>query len=84
MKRWPASLLVPIMRGYQLFISPLLGSRCRFHPICSYDAIDALRTQGALQRSWLTLLRVVRRHPLHPGGHDPVPPGCSDARVGGG
>ncbi len=83
MKHWPANLLVLIVRGYQLVISPMLGPRCRFHPTCSQYAIEALRTHGALKGSWLTLRRLGRCHPLHPGGYDPVPPGRSNERGGG-
>ena len=80
MKHWPANLLVLIVRGYQLLISPMLGPRCRFHPTCSHYAIEALRTHGPLKGSWLTLLRIGRCHPLHPGGYDPVPPRCCGQR----
>ncbi|NHI00785.1 membrane protein insertion efficiency factor YidD [Oceanimonas sp. MB9] len=74
MTRWPSLLLVLLVRGYQLFISPLLGPRCRFHPTCSQYAIESLQTHGALKGSWLTLRRLGRCHPLHSGGSDPVPP----------
>ncbi|NML33317.1 membrane protein insertion efficiency factor YidD [Paraburkholderia antibiotica] len=77
MKRWPARLLVMLVRGYQLFVGPMLGPRCRFRPTCSQYAIDALRSHGALKGSWLTLRRLGRCHPLHPGGYDPVQPCCS-------
>ena len=83
MKRWPANLLVLIARGYQLFISPLLGPRCRFHPTCSHYAIEALQTHGALKGTWLSLKRLGRCHPLNPGGYDPVPPGRSGEQGGG-
>jgi putative membrane protein insertion efficiency factor len=83
MKHWPANLLVLPVRGYQLFISPLLGQHCRFHPTCSQYAIEALRTHGALKGSWLALLRLGRCHPLHPGGYDPVPPRRSGERGDG-
>ena len=83
MKRWPAKLLVLIVRGYQLFISPLLGPRCRFHPTCSHYAIEALQTHGALKGTWLSLKRLGRCHPLNPGGYDPVPPGRSGEQGGG-
>ena len=73
MTRWPARMLVLLVRGYQLFISPMLGPRCRFHPTCSQYAVEALQTHGAVKGSWLALRRVLRCHPLHPGGHDPVP-----------
>ena len=82
MKRWPANLLVLIVRGYQLFISPLLGPRCRFHPTCSHYAIEALQTHGALKGTWLSLKRLGRCHPLNPGGYDPVPPGRSGEQGG--
>ncbi|WP_082936783.1 membrane protein insertion efficiency factor YidD [Pseudomonas citronellolis] len=78
MKRCPARVLVLLVRGYQLLISPLLGPRCRFQPSCSQYAIEALRTHGALKGSWLTLMRIGRCHPLHPGGYDPVPPRSSE------
>lgn len=74
MTRWPARMLVLLVRGYQLFISPMLGPRCRFHPTCSQYAVEALQTNGAIKGGWLALRRVLRCHPLHPGGHDPVPP----------
>jgi len=61
------------IRLYQLTISPLLGNCCRFHPHCSEYALEALEKHGAWKGSWLALRRVVRCHPFHPGGHDPVP-----------
>ena len=67
-------LLVWILRGYQLLLSPMLGQRCRFYPSCSHYAIEALHTHGAARGSWLTLRRVGRCHPWHEGGFDPVPP----------
>lgn len=76
MKHWPAALLVLLVRGYQLLISPLLGPRCRFYPTCSQYTIEALKTHGALKGSWLALRRLGRCHPLNPGGYDPVPPCC--------
>jgi len=78
MNRWPASLLMLLVRGYQLFISPALGSHCRFQPTCSQYALEALRTHGALKGIWLALRRVLRCHPLHPGGYDPVSPAKGD------
>ncbi len=71
------SLLRGLIRGYQLFISPLLGPRCRFYPTCSHYALEALEIHGALKGSWLALRRVLRCHPWHPGGLDPVPPRCA-------
>lgn len=63
-----------LIRGYQLFISPLLGPRCRFYPSCSHYAQEALQTHGLRRGGWLALRRIGRCHPWHPGGVDPVPP----------
>lgn len=68
-----ARLLMLLVRGYQLMISPLIGPRCRFTPTCSCYAQDALRLHGPWKGSWLAVRRIARCHPLHPGGHDPVP-----------
>ena len=69
-----SKLLIALLRGYKRFISPLLGPRCRFVPSCSEYAMEALARFGAIKGSWLAARRVARCHPLHPGGHDPVPP----------
>ncbi len=71
--RWLQVLLVGFIRAYQRFISPLLGPRCRFHPSCSQYALVAIERHGVVKGGWLALRRIVRCHPLHPGGHDPVP-----------
>ena len=62
-----------LIRGYQLAISPLFGPRCRFYPSCSHYAIQAIDAHGALRGTWLTVRRIGRCHPYHPGGFDPVP-----------
>ncbi len=62
-----------LIRGYQILVSPLLGPRCRFYPSCSNYALEALATHGAARGVWLTLRRLGRCHPWHPGGFDPVP-----------
>ncbi|QLQ33401.1 MAG: membrane protein insertion efficiency factor YidD [Candidatus Thiothrix singaporensis] len=72
-------LLLLIIRGYQLFLSPLLGSNCRFYPTCSHYAREAIETHGALQGSWLALRRIGRCNPWHEGGFDPVPGAHSHA-----
>ena len=71
-------LLVSMLRGYKRWLSPLLGPRCRFVPSCSEYAMQAIALHGAGRGSWLAVRRVARCHPLHPGGHDPVP-GTPDA-----
>ena len=68
--------LIGIIRLYQYGISPLLGPRCRFWPSCSNYAIDALRLHGPFKGSWLALRRILKCHPWHAGGIDPVPPPC--------
>ena len=68
-----ARLLVMVVRGYQIALSPLLPPACRYTPTCSQYAIDALRRHGALKGSWLALRRIGRCHPFRRGGYDPVP-----------
>ena len=67
-------LLVLLVRGYQLFVSPLIAPRCRFYPSCSAYAVTALQRHGALRGSWLAIRRLGRCHPWNPGGVDHVPP----------
>ncbi|MDD2407741.1 MAG: membrane protein insertion efficiency factor YidD [Tepidiphilus sp.] len=66
-------LLMALIRGYQLAISPWLGRNCRFYPSCSQYTLEAIERHGALKGLWLGVRRVSRCHPFHPGGHDPVP-----------
>jgi len=75
------SLLLLLVRGYQLGISPFLGQNCRFYPSCSNYATEAIREHGALRGTALAAKRLCRCHPWHPGGLDPVPrktPASSD------
>ena len=62
-----------VLRIYRLYVSPAIGSRCRFHPTCSRYAMVAIQQHGPWRGSLLALRRVLRCHPLHPGGLDPVP-----------
>jgi putative membrane protein insertion efficiency factor len=62
-----------LIRGYQLVVSPILGPRCRFYPSCSHYAAEAIGRFGLVRGAWLALCRVLRCHPLHPGGFDPCP-----------
>ena len=66
-------LLIGLVKGYRLLLSPWLGQSCRFEPTCSLYSIEALETHGALKGSYLTLHRIVRCQPWCQGGHDPVP-----------
>ncbi|MBC9176499.1 membrane protein insertion efficiency factor YidD [Pseudoroseomonas ludipueritiae] len=66
-------LLKGAVRTYQLTLRGVIGSHCRFYPHCSAYAIEALDTHGAAQGSWLAARRLLRCHPWHPGGYDPVP-----------
>lgn len=67
------AILIVLIRGYQLLLSPLLGNHCRFYPSCSQYAREAIERHGALRGGWLAIRRVLRCHPWHPGGIDPVP-----------
>ena len=67
------ALLLAAIRGYQYLFRPLLGANCRFAPSCSDYARDAVQKYGALKGSWLAGRRILRCHPYHPGGYDPVP-----------
>jgi len=71
----PQRILVTLVRGYRFFLSPWLGSRCRFEPTCSAYALEALQVHGAAGGSYLATRRLLRCHPWCAGGHDPVPSG---------
>lgn len=65
-------LLLGTIRVYQSLLSPFLGSACRFEPTCSRYAAEALERHGLWRGGWKAVRRLVRCHPLHPGGYDPV------------
>jgi len=69
--RLPGWLLILLVRGYQLLVSPWLGPRCRFQPTCSAYFIASVKKHGALRGAAKGLLRIARCHPFHPGGWDP-------------
>ena len=69
----PTKAVILLVMGYQKMVSPWLGQRCRFHPSCSNYCIEALQQHGMVFGLWLGLKRICKCHPLHPGGHDPVP-----------
>lgn len=68
-----AKVLVGLIRGYQLTLSPFLGGSCRFVPSCSAYAREAIETHGAWRGSLLALRRLSKCHPLGASGFDPVP-----------
>ena len=63
-----------LIRWYQRFLSPLLPATCRYVPTCSHYAAESLQVHGLLRGGRLALLRILRCHPWHAGGFDPVPP----------
>jgi putative membrane protein insertion efficiency factor len=85
MKRGPvARLLLAVIRFYRTAISPALPPSCRYTPSCSAYAVEAIEIHGAGRGSWLALRRLLRCHPFHAGGHDPVPsPVASAEKVSG-
>jgi putative membrane protein insertion efficiency factor len=66
-------LIALLIRGYQRLISPLFPPSCRFLPTCSQYTLEAVKKYGAIKGVWLGIKRISKCHPLHPGGHDPVP-----------
>ncbi len=73
MLKLPRRALTGLVKFYRYFISPLMAERCRFYPTCSAYALEALDRHGSLKGSLLTVKRLLRCHPWHPGGFDPVP-----------
>ncbi|GAB0151188.1 membrane protein insertion efficiency factor YidD [Marinobacterium sp. BA1] len=78
--QWLKKLLILLVRGYQLLLSPFLGNNCRFYPSCSSYMIEAIEVHGVFKGLWLGTRRILRCHPYSDGGIDPVPPrcGCAD------
>jgi len=66
-------MLIAVIKFYKTFISPVLGDNCRFYPSCSAYSMEALKLHGVVAGSYLTLRRLLKCHPFHEGGIDPVP-----------
>ncbi|WP_236889556.1 membrane protein insertion efficiency factor YidD [Desulfoluna limicola] len=66
-------VFIVLIKAYQYLVSPFTGPRCRFYPTCSAYAIEAYERYGVLKGSCLAVKRILKCHPFHPGGFDPVP-----------
>ena len=66
-------ILLALIRAYRRWISPLKKPCCRLYPTCSAYALEAIEKYGALRGGFLALRRILKCHPFHPGGYDPVP-----------
>jgi len=66
-------LMVYLIKFYQRFLSPMFPPSCRFYPTCSQYSLESFGKHGFLKGFWLTVRRLIRCHPFHPGGYDPVP-----------
>ncbi|GAB6259030.1 MULTISPECIES: membrane protein insertion efficiency factor YidD [Bacillaceae] len=66
-------ILMGIIRFYQVALSPLKPPTCRFYPTCSHYGLEAINRFGPIKGSWLSLIRILKCHPFHPGGIDLVP-----------
>lgn len=71
---------IVLIKLYQFTLSPFVGRQCRFHPTCSWYALDAYRLHGPIQGTMLTARRILKCHPFHRGGYDPVP-GAENGRT---
>lgn len=65
-------IIIGLIRVYQIFISPLFPPKCRFYPTCSTYFIQAVQKYGAIKGSLLGIKRILKCHPFHPGGYDPL------------
>lgn len=70
--KYLSKLLVLVIKFYQKYISPLKGKTCRFYPTCSQYTIDALGKYGFFKGSYLSIKRILKCHPFHEGGYDPL------------
>lgn len=66
-------IFILFIRFYQKFISPLFPAKCRYYPTCSQYTLEAIQEYGAIKGTYLGIKRILRCHPFHEGGYDPVP-----------
>ena len=71
--RWPREVVLVLIRVYQVSLAHIMVSQCRYTPSCSRYTYEAVERYGALRGSWMGMKRILRCHPFHPGGYDPVP-----------
>ena len=67
------AILIALLRFYKYLVSPLLGNNCRFYPSCSTYALEAVELHGVIRGLYLATKRLLKCHPFHEGGIDPVP-----------
>ncbi|HOD37564.1 MAG TPA: membrane protein insertion efficiency factor YidD [Candidatus Marinimicrobia bacterium] len=67
------TLIILIIKTYRLLLSPLFPNTCRFTPTCSQYALEAFKKFNFFKASWLSLTRILKCHPYHTGGYDPLP-----------
>jgi putative membrane protein insertion efficiency factor len=72
-KKFFQIIFISLIKAYQYTLSPLLGPACRFYPSCSEYAYQAIMRHGPVRGLFLAIKRILRCHPFHPGGVDPVP-----------
>ena len=66
-------ILILLIGFYQKFISPMFPAKCRFYPTCSQYTLEAIKEHGAIKGTYLGIRRILKCHPFHEGGYDPVP-----------
>jgi len=67
------TIMLLLIKIYQKTLSPFIGNSCRFNPTCSKYGYEAISKHGAIKGGFLTIKRILKCHPFHPGGYDPVP-----------
>jgi uncharacterized protein len=73
LRRLPRIVALAFIRGYQLTLSHLMLTQCRYEPSCSRYTYEAVERYGAFKGLWMGIRRIARCHPFHAGGYDPVP-----------
>ena len=66
-------ILILLIKLYQKFISPMFPAKCRFYPTCSQYTLEAIKEYGAIKGTYLGIKRILKCHPFHEGGYDPIP-----------